>query len=216
MKYRLAIFDMDGTILDTLTDIADSTNATLEVLGLPTRSLDEVRQFVGNGIRLLIERAVAPVCEEAAIEEAYRIFRAHYAEHCADKTAPYEGIPELLADLRAAGCHTAVLSNKADEPVKALAEQYFPGAFELALGQREGVPIKPAPDGVLDVLKAFGVPPEQAVYIGDSEVDVQTAINAGIDGLFVSFGFRSEEALRAAGATCVLPSVAELKKALLQ
>ena len=215
MKYRLAIFDMDGTILNTLTDIADSLNAVLLQAGLPTRTLEQTRRFVGNGIPKLIERAVAPVTDPVVREQVLSFFLAYYKQHCADKTAPYAGIPALLEELRAKGVLLAVLSNKADEPVKALAEQYFPGLFDLALGQREKVPTKPAPDGVFEVLRHFGVERTEAVYIGDSEVDVQTAQNAGVDGIFVTFGFRSEQELRAAGATCLCDDVAALGKALL-
>ena len=215
MRYRLAIFDMDGTILNTLTDIADSVNATLEGMGMPTRTLEEVCRFVGNGIHKLIERAVPPNSSPETVEKTFDAFRVYYMAHCAEKTAPYEGISEMLAHLREAGYLLAVLSNKADAPVKALAERYFTGAFDLVLGQREGVPTKPAPDGVFDVLRTLGVAAADAVYIGDSEVDVATAQNAGLDGIFVTYGFRTEQVLRDAGGTEIYHTVAALEQALL-
>lgn len=215
MRYRLAIFDMDGTILNTLTDIADSVNATLVQMGFPTRTLDEVCRFVGNGIHKLIERAVPPNTSPEVVEQTFDAFRVYYMAHCAEKTAPYEGISEMLVRLREAGCLLAVLSNKADAPVKALAERYFPSAFDLVLGQREGVPTKPAPDGVFDVLRTLDVAAADAVYVGDSEVDVATAQNAGLDGIFVTYGFRSEQVLREAGGTEIYHTVADLERALL-
>ena len=215
MRYRLAIFDMDGTILDTLSDLADSVNATLAAKGMPTHSIDAVRCFVGNGAAKLIERAVPAGTSPAEIEQTLQDFTTYYKAHSAVKTAPYEGMVEMLAHLREAGYLLAVLSNKPDVAVGALAERYFPGVFDLALGQREGVPVKPAPDGVLDVLNGLEVSPEDAVFIGDSEVDVATALNAGLDGVFVTYGFRSEQTLREAGAKEICHTVAALEQALL-
>lgn len=203
MRYKLIVFDMDGTILDTLEDLADSVNHALQQCDLPTRSLEEVRQFVGNGIRRLIERAVPSGTPSERIDQVHAIFTEHYRVHCADKTRAYDGIPELLAELRNRGYQTAVVSNKADYAVQELCEQYFKGLFDAAVGEREGVRRKPCPDSVLAVLEKLQIDQKDAVYIGDSDVDIATAQNAGMDGIFVSWGFRGKEFLRAHGAQVV-------------
>ncbi len=214
-RYDLAIFDMDGTILDTLTDIADSLNVILCRHGFATHELCAVRLFVGNGVHKLIERALPADVDAATLERVYDDFVVYYKAHCAEKTAPYAGIPEMLADLRAAGIKTAVYSNKIDAAVKSLTDKYFAGLFDFALGQRDGVPTKPAPDGVYDVLTALDVPAARAVYVGDSEVDVKTALNAGTDGVFVSYGFREKQTLVDAGGVKIADTVEELKTFLL-
>lgn len=210
MKYRLAIFDMDGTILNTLEDLCDSLNHTLKEFELPQRTLEEVRSFVGNGIHKLIERAVPTGTDEGLLEEVFHSFNAYYKEHCAVKTRPYDGIPKVLQKLRSRGIYTAVVSNKADYGVQALCEDYFNGLFDYAVGEKEGVRCKPNPDGVLDVIRKFGVSFEEAVYIGDSEVDYETSVNAGIDVLMVGWGFREEEIIRACGAKLVLHKPEEI------
>lgn len=200
MKYKLAIFDMDGTILNTLDDLADSTNYALRENSLPERTIGEVRSFVGNGIRKLIERAVPAGSDTAQIDRVHESFTAHYKVHCADKTRPYDGMIELLRDLRAAGCMTAVVSNKADYGVQTLCRDYFPGLFDMAVGEREGIRKKPSPDSVNEVLEKLGVPRAAAVYIGDSDVDIETAKNAGLDCIAVEWGFRDREFLMEHGA----------------
>ena len=244
---KLAIFDLDGTILDTLADLAASTNAALQAHALPLRSVDEVRQFVGNGIRNLIVRAVCAasgvacnermsaagadsstepqaavlVCAPAdssllpLIDAVHAAFTAHYREHCADRTCAYDGIPALLSALRAAGVHTAVVSNKADYGVQELCARYFPALFDYAVGERADIRRKPAPDSVLHVMGRFGTAPADAVYIGDSDVDIATARNAGIRCISVTWGFRSEGFLRTHGATTLVSSPAELQAAIL-
>ena len=200
MQYDLAIFDLDGTILDTLEDLYTSLNHALSSAGLPGRSMEETRQFVGNGIRRLIERAVPGGSDAALVDSVHAAFTAHYKLHCADHTRPYDGITALLQALRAEGMRTAVVSNKADYAVQALCTQYFPGLFDAVAGEREGIRRKPAPDAVLAVLDALDTPRERAVYIGDSDVDVLTANAAGLDGIAVLWGFRDEQCLRQAGA----------------
>ena len=180
MRYSVILFDLDGTILNTLDDLAASTNRALAKNGLPTRSTEEVRRFVGNGIRLLIERAVPSNTPLTLTDRVFDDFRTDYAEHCADRTLPYDGIPELLRALRASGARTAVISNKADSAVQELIAHYFPGLFDAVVGERPGVRRKPAPDAVLEVLRTLSAAPADAVYIGDSEVDVETARNAGL------------------------------------
>ncbi len=214
MKYALAVFDLDGTILDTLDDLADSTNAVLERYHLPCRSRDEVRQFVGNGIHKLIERAVQPETDVETVEKIYLDFLPWYRTHCAVKTRPYAGIPELLRHLQEMGMKTAVVSNKADPTVQTLCEQYFPGLFHAAYGERPGIARKPSPDAVLEVLHDLRISKEQAVYIGDSDVDIHTAQNADLDVISVDWGFRDREFLLKNGAGVIASNVQELMKLL--
>ena len=216
MKYQLAIFDLDGTILDTLEDLYLAVDHALRKNGLPERTLDEVRAFVGNGIRKLIERAVPTGSSEPVIVQVHADFTAYYAQHCADHTKPYEGIPELLRALREAGMQTAVVSNKADYGVQTLVNRYFPGLFDDAVGEREGVRRKPAPDAVRAVLEKLGVSHEQAVYIGDSDVDIETAKHAGMPCISVDWGFRCAAFLTEHGAKHILSAPAALAKYLLQ
>ena len=199
MRYKLAIFDLDGTILDTLEDLADAVNYALKEYGYPQRTLEEVRRFVGNGIRKLIERAVPAGLTEEDISKVHQTFSAFYQEHCADKTRPYKGILPLLERLREAGCLTAVVSNKADVAVQPLCQQYYDGLFDFAVGEREGIRRKPAPDAVQEVLRRLRVDAGEAVYIGDSEVDIQTAANAGLDSIIVTWGFRDRAYLESQG-----------------
>lgn len=215
MHKQLVIFDLDGTLLDTLDDLADAVNWALEQEQLPRRTREEVRAFVGNGIRNLIERAVPTGTEAAQTDRVFAGFKARYAGHCADKTRPYPGILELLARLRAEGIRTAVVSNKADFAVQTLCRDYFPGLVDCAVGERAGIPKKPAPDSVQEVLRALEIPREQAVYVGDSDVDVLTARNAGMDGILVLWGFRDRQTLERAGAKTFAATAEELCAALI-
>ncbi len=216
MSFRVALFDMDGTVLNTLDDIADAANAVLAANGMPVRAQDEVRRFVGNGIRKLIERAVPAGTDEATIVKVLGDFKTYYGAHCTDKTASYAGIPEMLAALRASGVRTAVVSNKANFAVQALAKQYFGDLFDMALGEDVAKrPAKPAPDMVYHVLETLGASPADAVYIGDSDVDVLTARNAGLSCIAVTWGFRDRECLKNAGATAFADSAKELQDLIL-
>ena len=215
MAKKLAIFDLDGTILDTLQDLADAVNHALEQNGLPKRTLAEVRAFIGNGIHNLIERSVPEHTPEDVVENVFREFKAFYSIHCAEKTCPYAGILDMLANIRDAGMKTAVLSNKADFAVQELVAKYFPGSIDYAAGEKNGVPKKPAPDSVYILLKEMDCTAEEAVYIGDSEVDIQTANNAGLDYIIVDWGFRDHDALAEAGAKVLLSTVEALEKMLL-
>lgn len=208
----LVIFDLDGTVLDTLEDLADSVNSALCANGFPTRTLTEIRSFVGNGIKNLILRSLPHETDGDTADRVLTAFRAHYADHCADKTRPYDGIPALLAALKADGFRTAVVSNKTDGAVQRLARQYFPGLFDFVTGEREGVARKPAPDSVNAALSALGAKKENAVYVGDSEVDVLTAQNAGIPAVIVTWGFRDESFLREKGAELIAHDAEELEK----
>ena len=187
------LFDLDGTLLDTLEDLADSTNTILRQLGYPERTVEEVRRFVGNGARRLIEQAVP---EGADAGEAFAVFQPYYAAHCRIKTRPYDGIPEALAYLKGK-YPIAIVSNKPDTAVKILCADYFPGIY--ALGEAPDCPRKPAPDMVRKAMAALGV--ERCIYVGDSEVDVLTAKNAGADCVSVLWGFRDRKDMEAVGAT---------------
>ena len=208
--YKLAIFDLDGTILNTLDDLHDSLNIILSRHHFPPRTLDETRRFVGNGIRNLISRAVPEGTDDGTIDTMFSEFLPYYEAHCAEKTAPYPGIGELLTALRDAGISTAVVSNKADPAVQTLCAQYFPGLFDLAVGERKGAARKPAPDAVFEVLRVLGTEKKDAVYVGDSDVDLKTAENAGLPCIGVDWGFRGEAFLRAHGAETVVFSPEEL------
>ncbi len=204
MKYKLVIFDLDGTILNTLEDLADSVNHVLAQYGYPLHTLEEIRSFVGNGIRRLIERSVPADTDSTVIDSIHADFTTYYKANCAVKTRPYDGISALLTQLRKAGCLTAVVSNKADFGVKTLCDQYFPEQFDIALGERAGIPRKPAPDAVHEVLTQLGIGAADAVYIGDSDVDIATARNAGLDCVCVDWGFRDHAFLQANGAPVIL------------
>lgn len=210
MEYKLIIFDLDGTILNTLDDLADSLNYALQNNGMPKRSREEVRRFVGNGIQKLIERAVFEDTSEEDRKNVLECFKEHYKVHCADKTRPYDGIKEQIMMLRQSGCKTAVISNKADFAVQSLCQDYFPKLFDYVVGEREGIRRKPWPDSVLEVLEKLGIKKEEALYVGDSEVDIQTAQNAGIDFVAVSWGFRDENFLKEQGAQKIVAVPSEL------
>lgn len=214
-KYELAIFDLDGTILDTLDDLTDSVNYALDKHGYPTRTKEEIRTFVGDGLLMLVRRAIAPEADENVIQTVLATQKAYYKDHCADKTKPYDGILELLAELKKADVKLAVVSNKADYAVQILCEQYFSGIFHMAVGEKETVRKKPAPDSVYTVLDELQVEKERAVYIGDSEVDIETAKNAGLDAVLVTWGFRDTEFLREKGAKTLVNDRNALKNALI-
>lgn len=200
MKKQLIIFDLDGTILNTLEDLADSVNYALVSNQLPTRTRKEIRRFVGNGIRKLIERAVPKGCKDTIVDKVFADFGEYYKEHYADKTCPYDGILELLSELQNKKYHLAVVSNKADFAVQELCETYFPRKFEYVVGERKGIRRKPYPDSVQEVLDKLQINKENAVYVGDSEVDIETAKNAGIKMICVEWGFRDRAYLMKQGA----------------
>ena len=197
--YETIIFDLDGTLLDTLDDLTDAVNAALGKFALKKRTREEVRSFVGNGIVKLIERALGE--EKKRFDEVFLEFKRYYGEHCADKTKAYEGILPLLAKLKERNVKTAVLSNKADFAVKKLATEYFDGLLLAAVGENEerGIRKKPAPDALFAVMQELGANPKKTVYVGDSEVDIQTAKNAGVDCLCVTWGFRDRAFLEENG-----------------
>ena len=211
---RLVIFDLDGTLLDTLSDLRTALNRALTAAGLPPRTQDEVRRFVGNGIPKLIERAVPAGCPAETQAAVLADFTAYYKVHCADETWPYDGIPALLSALREKGIAVAVVSNKADYAVQSLCAGFFPGLVDVAVGERPGVRKKPCPDSVNEVLSALGADGADAVYVGDSDVDLRTAENAGLRAVSVLWGFRDEAFLRANGARRLVSDADQLKKLL--
>lgn len=204
------VFDLDGTLTNTLQDLANSVNYALRQMGWPERTLDEIRCFVGNGVHKLIERAVPECVSGDLLEQCFKCFRAHYLVHCQDTTCLYPGVAEMLQNVHEAGFRTAIVSNKLQAGVDELYAAYFTGVVDVAIGQRKGVPLKPAPDMVSLALEALGAAPENAVYVGDSEVDVQTARNSGLPCISVLWGFRDKRQLVEAGATHFIQSPSEL------
>ena len=209
---RVFIFDLDGTLLDTLGDLAASVNYALAANGMPQHSIDDVRRFVGNGVRLLMERAVPGGASHPLFESAFAAFRSHYMEHSLDTTRPYDGIPEMLSALRRRGCRTAVVSNKFYAATQELCRHFFADTIEVAIGEHEaeGIRKKPAPDTVNEALRLLGVGREHAVYVGDSEVDVATAAASGMPCISVLWGFRDRAFLEQHGATTFVSKPEEL------
>ena len=205
MKNTAILFDLDGTLLDTLEDLADATNHIMEQFGFPKRTIGEVRRFVGNGAKRLIVQAIPEEASPETAEEAFRAFQIYYRANCQHKTRPYDGIPEVLEWLKGEGYPMAIVSNKPDAAVQPLRDQYFPGLY--AQGEQPGCPRKPDPEMVFRAAKALGVAPENCIYVGDSEVDVITAKNAGMKCISVLWGFRDEEEIRAHGGEhfCTAP-----------
>ena len=203
MTYDIYIFDLDGTLLDTLHDLAASVNYALRQYHMPEHSLDDVRRFVGNGVRRLMERAVPDGAENPGFDAVFATFRQHYMQHSLDTTRPYDGIAELIRELKACGCRMAVVSNKMMAATQELVRHFFP-EIDVAIGEEEaaGIRRKPAPDTVFAALRMLAVSPEStAVYVGDSDVDLATARNAGLPCISVLWGFRDREFLLAHGAT---------------
>lgn len=198
-KYDTVVFDLDGTLLNTLEDLHDSVNYALRGVGMPERSLEEIRSFVGNGVRRLVELAVPQGAENPKFEEVFAAFRQYYSVHCNDKTAPYPQIMELLQALQEKGYQLAIVSNKFQDAVEELKKLYFEQYVTVAMGQKDKVRKKPAPDMVFEALKALDSTVERAVYVGDSEVDIATAANAGMDCIVVAWGFRTREEQKRAG-----------------
>ena len=201
MRYQTYVFDLDGTLLDTLGDLAASTNYALRTHGMPEHSLDDVRRFVGNGVRVLMERAVPQGAENPQFEAAFQTFRTHYMQHSLDTTKPYDGILETLEALKAEGCRLAVVSNKMMAATQELCRHFFRDTIEVAIGEHEaqGIRKKPAPDTVNEAFRQLGVGKERAVYVGDSDVDIS-----------VLWGFRDRDFLIQHGAETFISAPSEL------
>jgi len=200
-EFETYVFDLDGTLLETLKDLAASTNYALRTHNMPEHSIEDVRMFVGNGVKKLMERAIPNGIKNPQFEEVYATFRQHYLEHNLDTTKPYEGIPELLAELKVRGKKLAIVSNKFYAATQELARHFFPDTIEVAIGERENIKKKPAPDTVIEALRQLGASKETAVYIGDSDVDIMTAKNCDMPCVSVLWGFRDKEFLMEHGAT---------------
>lgn len=207
---RAVLFDLDGTLLNTLDDLAASTNAALAAHGMAQRTKEEVRSFVGNGVAKLIARAVPQGTDGETTKKVLASFVEHYQQHDKDNTCPYEGVIGLLDALNARGVKCAVISNKIEPAVKTLCAEYFGARIAAAVGDAPGRPVKPAPDGVIEAMARMGVTAEECVYVGDSDVDIHTAHNAGLMGVGVTWGFRSEALLREAGADAICHTAGEL------
>ncbi len=218
MHYRTYIFDLDGTLLDTLQDLANSTNYALRRCGMPEHSVDDVRRFVGNGVRRLMERAVPDGADNPLFEAAFAAFRQHYMQHSLDTTRPYDGIPEVLHELKTRGCRLAVVSNKMMAATQELVAHFFP-EIEVAIGEHEaaGIRKKPAPDTVYEALRRLNTQHStlntqnltlntqpSAVYVGDSDVDLATARNSGLPCISVLWGFRDRDLLLQYGANTLI------------
>lgn len=193
---RTVVFDLDGTLLDTLADLSNSVNYSLRKHGLQERSISEIRMFLGNGIRYLMKRSVGDAVDEAHFEEVFQTFRSHYVQHCLDTTKPYPGIMPLLTQLKAHGVKMAIVSNKLHPAVQELSERFFKGYITSAVGESATVRRKPNPDAVIRALEEMQSGREEAIYMGDSEVDLQTAANAQLPCALVTWGFRDEAFLR--------------------
>ncbi len=210
MQYTAILWDLDGTLMDTMADLTASVNTALSENGLPTRTAAEVTAMTGHGIRDLIEHAVPAGCEPDRLERVFARFKEHYALHCRDNTRPYDGVVALLRRWKAAGGLSAIVSNKAAFAVEQLAAEEFPGLTDAVFGQTEQLRKKPAPDMPLAAVTALGASPDQVLYVGDSEVDVETARAAGLAGLFVTWGFRTRQQLIEAGAGVIVDTPEEL------
>ena len=209
-KYKTYIFDLDGTLLSTLADLAASTNYALRTHHMPERSLDEVRRFVGNGVKKLMERAIPDGLNNPLFEETFATFRQHYMQHNLDTTQPYPGIMQLLEQLKAEDKNIAVVSNKFYAATRELCRHFFGDLVPVAIGEREDIRKKPAPDTVIEALRELGVDQEGAVYIGDSDVDIMTAKNSGMPCVSVLWGFRDKEFLLEHGATTLISKPEEM------
>ena len=221
--YNTFIFDLDGTLLDTLQDLANSVNHALRVHDMPVHSMDDIRCFVGNGVRKLMERAIPDGAQNPDFEKVFADFRQHYMHHSLDTTRPYNGIPEVIHELKQRGCRLAVVSNKMMAATQQLVAHFFP-EIDVAIGEHEaaGIRKKPAPDTVIEALRQLGISTDHsllascnslldaAVYVGDSDVDIETARNSGLPCISVLWGFRTRDFLLAHGATTLISSPSEL------
>lgn len=214
-KYQAVVFDLDGTLLDTLTDLWNAVNVACKSKGFPPRTRLQVRRDLGNGLQRLLKLSLPKDVDENRFKCIFQAFRQYYLNHCNEATHPYEGIPELLRQLQAAGVKTAIVSNKAHPAVQELRDRYFPETMKVAIGESTQVRWKPAPDTVLQALRELGVDKSQAVYVGDSEVDKATADNVGMDCFLVTWGFRDRGELKALEPAALVDQPEEIGKLVL-
>jgi len=208
------IFDLDGTLIDTLDDLRDSVNRALEIYGYPPRTRADIRRFVGNGVGKLVERSLPEGTENETFQKVFKCFKEHYDKNCANKTKPYPGVKELLCALKKKGFKTAVVSNKYDDAVKELCGLYFGDSIDIAVGESAEVRKKPAPDSILKILGTLKTKKENAIFAGDSDVDIKTARNAGVKIISVLWGYRDGEELSAAGAEVLVREPGDILKML--
>ncbi len=216
MRYQAVLFDMDGTVLDTLDDLCDSINHSRAEFSLPSVSREHVRQCLGNGAAYLVKHSLPADCSPELEAKVLAFYKPWYDAHCLIKTAPYDGILPMMQALKARGLRLAIISNKPDRAVQELSAAFFPDLLELSVGESPSVRRKPAPDTVLTAAAQIGLSVDQCVYVGDSEVDLQTARNAGMDCISVTWGFRDEPQLLDAGAAALVHTPKELEAFLLE
>jgi len=210
MNFDTVIFDLDGTLLNTIDDLTDSVNYALNVCGFPTRSVDEIRGFVGNGIRRTLKRAAPENTSDEIQSKMYRLFGECYLAHCADKTRPYDGITGMLKKLNEHGIKSAIVSNKSDAAVKKLSDIFFGGLISAAAGDCDSRQRKPAPDSVFYVMEQLGSGKSSCIYCGDSEVDIMTAANAGIPCISAAWGFKGRAFLEKYNAEMIADTPADI------
>lgn len=216
MNYKGIIFDLDGTLLNSLEDLCDSVNYALNKMGYNKRNIDEVRSFVGDGVDILIKRALPNGSDERVQKDCLSIFKKHYEIHKKDKTVPYVGITELLYELKNMGVSMAIVSNKYDLAVKELNEEIFGNLINTAIGTNEKIRKKPHTDGVMAALKELGLKKSEVIYAGDSDVDMMTAHNAGIDVIGVTWGFRDRELLEKMKANYIADNPTDITKIVME
>ena len=207
---KAVIFDMDGTLLNTLCDLKISTKYTLEKLNMPQRTVDEIKNFIGDGVRKLIERAVSKNADEKTINKCLEIFKEHYSKNMYNNTAPFDGIIELLKSLKQMKIKTGVVSNKFDSAIKELTKKYFNNLIDISIGQSEIIPPKPDSKGILKAMEYLNIKQEEVLYIGDSDVDIKTAKNAKVKSIGVLWGYRDESYLK--GADYIISNPSEILK----
>ena len=210
MMYKTVFFDLDGTLLDTLEDLADSANDMLIKRGYPERSVEEIRQFVGNGMKNLVERCLPYKVDDSEFQICYELFRKLYSENMQNKTKPYDGVVSCLEKLKAEGIKSVVVSNKNDDAVKKLCSDYFGNLISEAYGRKDGIPAKPDPTMVDIAVKEMGIDKSDCIFVGDSDTDIFTAHNAGLKAIGVLWGFREKEVLISSGADYIIRKIEDI------